>query len=48
MNKKIDWSKVVDSAMESLEKDNKVVVENEKLDIDPYRMDNEVSSILEN
>lgn len=48
MNKKIDWSKVADSAMESLEKDNKVVIENEKLDIDPYRMDNEVSSILEN
>lgn len=48
MMKKIDWSKVTDSVMESLEKDNEVVVENEKLDIDPYRMDNEINSILEN
>ena len=48
MMKKIDWSKVTDSAMESLEKDNKVVIENEKPDIDPYRVDNEINSILEN
>ena len=45
--KNIDWSKVEDTKMESLDKEVKTRTEKEKLDINPYQQSEEINSILE-
>lgn len=45
--KNIDWSKITEGNMEKLEENTKAVSDTEnRLDIDPYRQNNEIADIL--